>query len=351
MPPIASQPVEASLTTNALFLTLTLHDGEEALQTFRDFCADLPSLLRAVGFRNAQAELSCVLGVGAALWDRLGMGSRPKCLHPFVEIRGARHAPATPGDILLHIRAARPDFCFEMARQILLRLEPVATLEDETQGFKFFDNRDLLGFVDGTENPNGADRARAVLIGAEDAPFRGSSYVIVQKYMHDLHAWEAMTVEAQERVIGRRKLSDIEFPDAEKASYAHNVLTNITDDAGEQLQILRDNMPFGSPTKGGSGTYFIGYACEPGRIETMLRNMFVGDPPGNHDRILDVSTAVTGGLFFVPHQGIIELIGKGQQVAPSRNDAAPPPSTHLLQSNAPTTSPPRATNQNDRKLL
>lgn len=232
--------------------------------------------------------------------------------------------PPRPATSCCISRAARPDFCFELARQILLRLEPVATLEDETQGFKFFDNRDLLGFVDGTENPNGADRARAVLVGAEDAPFRGSSYVIVQKYLHDLHAWEVMTVEAQERVIGRRKLSDIEFPDAQKASYAHNVLTNITDAAGEQLQILRDNMPFGRPAKGESGTYFIGYACEPGRIETMLRNMFVGDPPGNYDRILDVSTALTGGLFFVPHQGVLDLIGKGRQIAPCGTDAPPP---------------------------
>lgn len=139
-----------------------------------------------------------------------------------------------------------------------------------------------------------------MLIGPEDAAFAGGSYVIVQKYLHDLARWEAMTVEAQERVIGRRKLSDIEFPEAEKASFAHNVLTNINDDRGNQLQILRDNMPFGSPARGEFGTYFIGYAREPGRIETMLENMFVGLPPGNYDRLLDVSTAVTGGLFFVP---------------------------------------------------
>lgn len=309
--PTISQPVEGGLTRAAIFITLTLNNDDAALQTFRDFCADLPSLIRAVGFRSAEAELTCILGIGADLWDRLEPGARPQGLHVFEEIAGVHLAPSTPGDILLHIRATRPDYCFEMATQIMRRLGPAATVEDETQGFKFFDNRDLLGFVDGTENPNGVERTAAVLIGPEDAAFAGGSYVIVQKYMHDLDKWQAMTTESQERVIGRHKLSDIEYPDAEKASFAHNVLTSINDDQGNQLQILRDNMPFGSPAKGEFGTYFIGYACEPGRIETMLRNMFVGLPQGNYDRILDVSTPVTGGLFFIPTANILDVIGAG----------------------------------------
>ncbi|WP_323717751.1 Dyp-type peroxidase [Paracoccus aminovorans] len=316
MPPIANQPIEGALTRNAIFLTLSLHQDDAALSVFRDFCADLPSLVRAVGFRSAEAGLSCVLGLGSGLWDRLGMGLAPAGLHPFREVAGVHRAPATPGDILFHIRAERPDYCFELASQIMRRLGPVATVEDETQGFKFFDNRDLLGFVDGTENPQGTDRTAAVAIGDEDPAFAGGSYVIVQKYLHDLAKWEAMPVESQERVIGRHKLSDIEFPDADKASFAHNVLTNINDAQGNQLQILRDNMPFGSPAHGEFGTYFIGYAREPGRIETMLENMFVGLPPGNYDRILDVSTAVTGGLFFVPAAGLLDRIGAGQALAP-----------------------------------
>ncbi|MDP0927702.1 Dyp-type peroxidase [Paracoccus onubensis] len=312
MTPIASQPTEGSLTSNAIFLTLTLNREDAALDRFRDFCADLPSLIRAVGFRSPAAGLSCVIGIGSALWDRLSMGARPQGLHPFREIAGTHHAPSTPADILFHIRAERPDFCFELASQIMLRLGPVSTVEDETQGFKFFDNRDLLGFVDGTENPNGADRTAAVIIGPEEPVFAGGSYVITQKYLHDMAKWTAMTVEAQERVIGRHKLSDIEFPDAEKASYAHNVLTNINDAEGNQLQILRDNMPFGSPARGEFGTYFIGYAREPGRIETMLNNMFIGLPPGNYDRILDVSEAVTGALFFVPSENVLDAIGAGR---------------------------------------
>jgi putative iron-dependent peroxidase len=129
--------------------------------------------------------------------------------------------------------------------------------------------------------------------------------VVVQKYLHDLAAWNALPVEQQERIIGRRKLSDIEIPDDAKAPYAHNVLTTIEEN-GEQLEIVRDNMPFGEVGKGEFGTYFIGYARSPDRIEKMLVNMFVGQPPGNYDRLLDFSKAVSGSLFFVPAASFLE---------------------------------------------
>lgn len=321
MPPTESQPVEGALSRSAIFVTLGLPEGGEGVATTRGLCADLPSLVKAVGFRSAEAGLSCVLGIGAALWERLAPGAMPRGLHPFREITGVHHAPSTGGDLLLHVRAARPDYCFELVSQIMRRLGPAVEVLDETQGFKFFDNRDLLGFVDGTENPVGAGLTEAVVIGGEDPAFAGGSYVIVQKYLHDIARWEAMPVEAQERVIGRHKLSDIEFADADKASYAHNVLTNIEDADGNQLEILRDNMPFGSAAHGEFGTYFIGYARDPGRIETMLTNMFVGDPPGNYDRILDVSTAVTGSLFFVPPADMLDTLATGGPLSATSPDA------------------------------
>lgn len=324
----ASQPATGALTSNAVFITLTVAEGEASLAAVRGFCGDLGSLVKAVGFRNPAAGLSCVMGIGDALWRRLGPGGAPRGLHPFREVAGVHHAPATPGDILFHIRASRPDLCFELATHVMDRLRAVTTVEDETQGFKFFDNRDLLGFVDGTENPVGAALVEAVVIGDEDPAFAGGAYVIVQKYLHDMAAWEALPVEQQERVIGRKKLSDIEFPDAEKASYAHNLLTNIEDADGRQLEILRDNMPFGSPARGEVGTYFIGYAREPGRIETMLDNMFIGNPPGNYDRLLDVSRAVTGGLFFVPTEEMLDRIAAGEapaEPAPAMADPRPAP--------------------------
>lgn len=325
MPIAAPQAVESPLTRAAIFIVLTVKPGDAALETVREVCGGMASLIRAVGFRNPDAQLSCVMGIGSALWDRLGQPTRPKGLHPFKPIHGVYDAPSTPGDILLHIRAQRVDFCFEMAMQVIEQLGDAVELQDETPGFKYFDNRDLLGFVDGTENPAGQDLDAAVVIGDEDPDFAGGAYVITQKYMHDMAKWNALSVETQERIIGRHKLSDIEFPDDKKAPFAHNVLTNINDAEGNQLQILRDNMPFGSPSRGEFGTYFIGYACEPARIERMLDNMFIGDPPGTYDRLLDVSTAVTGSLFFVPSTALLEALGDAPDASDgdSTDDTSP----------------------------
>jgi putative iron-dependent peroxidase len=248
-----------------------------------------------------------VAGIGAQLWDRLFGAPRPAGLHPFEPLVGPVHtAVATPGDLLFHLRARHFDLCFELAGQIMNRLAGAADVVDEVHGFRFFDQRDLLGFVDGTENPEGEDATAAVTIGDEDPAFAGGSYVIVQKYLHDLDAWNALTVEQQELVIGRRKLDDIELSDETQPANSHVALTTIVDPDGTERQIVRDNMPFGTVGSREFGTYFIGYAADPDVIERMLRNMFIGDPPGNTDRVLDFSTAVTGGLFFVPTRDLLE---------------------------------------------
>jgi len=300
-----SQPVLTPLTEAAIFLIVTVRDGAE--DDVRDLLADASGLARAVGFREPAGELRCVVGIGSLLWDRLFSGPRPAHLHPFREIAGARHtAVATRGDLLFHLRARRMDLCFELARQFMARLDGRVDLADETHGFKYFDERDLLGFVDGTENPTGPAAYAAATIGAEDPDFTGGSYVIVQKYLHDLGAWGAISVEEQERVIGRTKLDDIEMSDAVKPANSHVALNTIVDADGKERQIVRDNMPFGSVGSGEFGTYFIGYAGDPGVTEQMLENMFIGSPPGNTDRILDFSTAVTGSLFFIPSADMLD---------------------------------------------
>ncbi|QNK03160.1 Dyp-type peroxidase [Dyella telluris] len=314
MSSIVSQPVAEKLTQSAIFLVVTLAPEPRVDQAVRGLCGDLSSLLRGIGFRHPSRKLSCTMGFGSDAWDRLFGEPRPAELHPFKEIRGEHHAVSTPGDLLFHIRATHMDLCFEMASQIMLRLGDGVTSADEVHGFKYFDERDLLGFVDGTENPSGQAALDATLIGDEDAAFAGGSYVIVQKYLHDLTAWNKLPVEQQERIIGRQKLSDIEQDDSAKASYAHNVLTNIEEN-GQQLQILRDNMPFGDVSKGEFGTYFIGYACSPTRIEKMLNNMFVGNPPGNYDRLLDFSKAVTGSLFFIPTASFLDDVSEDEAPA------------------------------------
>ncbi|MDJ1637973.1 Dyp-type peroxidase [Agrobacterium rhizogenes] len=314
-PTAISQPVVAKLTRAAIFLVVTVNSGSQHDATVRALCGDLSGLLRAVGFRDLEGRLSCVMGFGSDAWDRLFGMPRPKDLHPFREIRGQHHAVSTPGDILFHIRSTRMDLCFELAAQIMSRLSGAVSVMDEVHGFNYFDDRDLIGFVDGTENPVGQDAVKATIIGEEDLLFAGGSYVVVQKYLHDLTGWNEVPVAEQEKIVGRMKLSDIELDDAVKPSYAHNALTTIIED-GEQLEIVRDNMPFGEVGKGEFGTYFIGYARSPRRIEQMLENMFIGRPPGNYDRLLDFSRAVTGTLFFVPTATFLDDVVAGA-AAPS----------------------------------
>ena len=303
---VEPQAVVASLTKAAIFLVAVIYPDADSEDAARQLCADVAGLVKAVGFRDLNGRLTCVTGIGAAAWDRLTGRPRPAGLHPFRELRaGSRHAVSTPGDLLFHIRATRTDLCFELATLITDRLDGVAKVVDEVHGFSYFDERDLLGFVDGTENPTGPAAERATIIGNEEPAYAGGSYVIVQKYVHDLRRWNALPVEEQEKVIGRTKLSDVELDDSVKPASAHNALTTIVVD-GEEVDIVRDNMPFGHVGTGEYGTYFIGYARSPATTEQMLENMFIGSPPGNYDRILDFSTAVTGSLFFVPSQPMLD---------------------------------------------
>lgn len=326
-PPPTPQPVLqavlAPLTNAAVFLVLTVDEGGE--DQVRDLVADISGLVRAVGFRAPQDALTCVTGIGSDAWDRLFTGPRPAELHPLEERVGRTHrAPSTPGDLLFHIRAQRMDLCFELATHLVNRLAGAATVQDEVHGFRYFDDRDLLGFVDGTENPTGSPAHRAAFVGkpAADPDFEGGSYVIVQKYLHDMEAWNALPVEAQERAVGRAKLSDIEMPEDVKPPDSHIALTDIDDEDGNKLEIVRLNMPFGTLGRGEFGTYFIGYCATPSVTERMLDNMFLGDPPGLHDRLLDFSTAVTGSLYFVPTQDFLD---------------DPPPGPGQLSASAPAT--------------
>ncbi len=295
----------APLTAAAIFLVLTIQPGGEA--AVRDLLGGWAGLQRAVGFRAPAPPMACVAGIGSGAWDRLFSGPRPAELHPFRELTGTVHsAVSTPGDLLFHVRHERMDLCFEFVTQAMSQLAGAVTVVDEVHGFRYFDERDLLGFVDGTENPVGAAAGTAALVGEGDPGFAGGSYLIVQKYLHDMAAWNALTTEDQEKAIGRYKLSDIEMPDGVKPANSHVALNTIEDPDGTQRQILRANMPFGEVGRGEFGTYYAGYAATPSVTEQMLVNMFTGNPPGNYDRILDFSTAVTGCLFFAPSADFLD---------------------------------------------
>lgn len=312
--PIDAQSIDAPLSRAAVFLVVAATSEQAALVKVCSVLEGLDDLLKTVGFRDLSARLSCIVGIGRDLWDHLHLAKRPRELKRFEAVKGPVHtAPSTPGDLLFHIRSERPDLCFEFERLLLDSLGASVTVVDEVSGFRYFDERDLLGFVDGTANPTGVDLPVAALVGGEDADFVGGSYVVVQKYLHDLSRWEQVPTSLQEQIIGRTKIDNIEIDDDDAPRKSHKSLATIVDADGNEHDILRDNMPFGRPGQREFGTYFIGYSRYLWVIEKMLQRMFTGDPPGAYDRILDFSTPHTGATFFAPSRVALQTLVQAAQ--------------------------------------
>ncbi len=302
------QDVTAPLTAAAAFLVLRVADGAE--DRVRAVLGDTAGLVKTVRIGADGAAFHCTVGIGHRVWDRVVGGPTPRELAPFREIAGAAHtAVATEGDLLYHLRADTRDLVVRFEMLLLEAFGDAVTVVDETAGFRYRHGRDLLDFADGTANPDGAALPAATLVGDEDPAHAGGSYVVVQRYLHDLAAWRGQGVATQEQIVGRTKFDGVELPDAEQGQKSHKTLCTITDDEGVEHDILRDNMPFASPGSGEYGTYFIGYSRRLWVVETMLRRMFVGDPPPLHDRILDYSTPTTGCTFFVPARPVLDGLG------------------------------------------
>lgn len=303
------QDVTARPGENAIFIVYSLKHSADTFEKVKDVCANFSAMIRSMRNRFPDMQFSCTIGFGADAWSQLfPKKAKPKELSTFKEIKGDKYtAVSTPGDILLHIRARQMGLCFEFASIIDEKLKGVVESVDETHGFRYMDGKAIIGFVDGTESPAVDENPYYfAAIGNEDPDFAGGSYVFVQKYIHDMVAWNALPVEAQEKVIGRHKFNDVELSDEEKPENAHNAVTNIGDD----LKIVRANMPFANTSKGEYGTYFIGYASTFSTTRKMLENMFIGSPVGNTDRLLDFSTPVTGTLFFAPSYDLLYELGE-----------------------------------------
>jgi len=299
-----SQNVTDYTNNNTIFMVWNFMDGLEVRDTFNRLCKLIINLNNSANVRFPVSRASCVMGIGHDAWLRLGLPVPiPKELVDFVPIAGEKHtAVSSKGDLHFHIRADNTSICYDMAYAISDILDPVAVSVEEIHGFRYWDSRSILGFVDGTENPHGQDRELFSMIRDEDLVYKGGSYLFVQKYIHDLTAWKGLSTEQQEKVIGRYKSNDIEMADDVKPSNSHIALANIGDD----LKIVRDNMPFGNMSTNEMGTYFIAYASTFTTVQKMLSNMFIGVPEGNYDRILDFSTAKTGSLYFVPTLNMID---------------------------------------------
>lgn len=290
--------------SNAIFLVWNFKSNVEVKDAFERICALVINLNNSGDIRFPDSGTSCVMGIGHNAWRLLGLPAPlPKELENFVPIAGRKHtAIASKGDLHFHIRGNSPGICYDMASAIADVLRPVADSIEEIHGFKYWDGRSILGFVDGTENPKGKQRAYFGLIGDEDPAYKGGSYLFVQKYIHDLNAFKSLPIHEQENVFGRSKSTDIEMPDDVKPSNSHSALANVGDD----FKIIRDNMPFGNMSTNEMGTYFIAYASTFSTVKKMLSNMFIGSPEGNYDRLLDFSTPKTGSLFFVPSMTFLD---------------------------------------------
>lgn len=302
------QGIIAPNNVAATFLIVTVKDVDKA----KDVVASIPDLTKNVGVRDLNANLNVTVGIGSNVWDEITGLPRPNELHPFKEIKGRVHtAPSTPGDLLFHVRAGRRDIVFELERILMDQFGDSVELADEVSGFRYFDGRNLLGFIDGTANPVGASLPESCLVTKDECPNAvGGSYLVIQKYIHDLGGWGKLKTEDQQNVIGRTKMDNLELPDQpEDAQKSHKQLSTIVDAQGVEHDILRDNMPFGQPGRGEYGTFFIGYSRRLWVTEKMLENMFIGVPEGKHDRMLDFSKAVTGNVYFVPSAEMLLSLG------------------------------------------
>jgi porphyrinogen peroxidase len=295
---IKSQNVLDYHGNNAIFMVWNFKRNLEFKDTFKRICKLVINLNNSTNVRFPDSGASCVMGIGYNAWLDLHLPVPiPKELENFVPIVGEKHtAVGSKGDLHFHIRGNDNSACYDMAHVVSDVLEPVAIGIEEIHSFRYWDGRSILGFVDGTENPQGQERAFFGLVGDDDPVYKGGSYLFVQKYIHDLSAFEELSVEEQEKVFGRYKSNDIEMPDNIKPSNSHIALANV----GDESKIIRDNMPFGNISTNEMGTYFIAYASTFSTVKKMLNNMFIGSPKGNYDRLLDFSTPKTGTLFFVP---------------------------------------------------
>ena len=294
---------------NTIFTVWNFKENTVIQDAFQRVCALVINLNHSAAIRYPDNGASCVIGIGPVAWKMLGLPEQqPKELNDFSPISGDKYtAVATRGDLHFHLRALNSSICYDMAAEIAKILAPVADCVEEVHGFRYWDGRSILGFVDGTENPEGHERAFFGLIGDADPAYKGGSYLFVQKYIHDLAAFKALPVEEQEKVFGRYKESDVEMPDNVKPANAHSAVANVGDD----LKIIRDNMPFGNMSTNEMGTYFIAYASTFDTVNKMLTSMFIGNPRGNYDRLLDFSTAKTGSLFFVPTLDMLDAMSSG----------------------------------------
>ena len=286
-----------------LFLTFSLNNAGALAPVLRR-CRDIPGLTSDTGARDPRANLTSVVGFGWDLWQRLADVTSPSGFRNFTPIgTEPLQAPATGGDIFIHIHSGRHDLNFLLAREILQPIRQEIDVLDETHGFRYLDSRDLTGFIDGTENPQGAERAEAALIDNGDSAFTGGSFILAQRYVHDLEKWGRLAETEQEKVIGRTKPDSVELEDSEKPPTAH-ISRVVIEEQGEELEILRHSMPYGTVSRE-AGLFFLAYSKDISIFDKMLARMFGVSGDGLHDHLMDYTRPVSGAYFYAPPADIL----------------------------------------------
>lgn len=268
-------------------------------------------IIRDITGMDRNAGFTGTMGFGAKLWDRLSPGKRPTRLRPFKAVkRGKRVAPATGGDLWIHIASDRHDLNMELSMRLGAIFAPEIIFAEMIHGYRYLDSRDLTGFIDGTENPKGDERAQAALIGKEDPEFEGGSFVAAQRYVHNLERWRTIDVSEQERVIGRTKADSRELSDSRKPPTAH-IARVVIEENGKELEILRHSYPYGTLRE--RGLFFVAYTKDLDIFDRMLARMMGASGDGLHDRLMDFTRPVTGGAFFVPSWETLTGLWKGSR--------------------------------------
>ncbi|CAM2790333.1 Dyp-type peroxidase [Weissella confusa] len=307
--PTKAQDVWKDVGKNVSFVVLKLKRENLAAdqEAIAEFADRSQAIERSMMIRAADANLKVSIGFSRTAWDYLFPNAAvPKQLETYTTLTGPEYSmPASEGDIFLHVRAGDEAVVYEVVRQFMVFLEPIATVLDETKGFRYFEGRAIIGFIDGTEAPAEFEAADYALVGEEDPEYINGSYAFAQKWLHDMDFWGKMKTEEQEKAVGRHKFDDLELEDDEKFHNAHNVAAKIEVD-GEEQKIVRMNVPFSDPATGKTGTYFIGYSRYWSVTKAMLQQMV-----DMSDFLLTFSTIQSGQLFFIPSRDTLGEIADG----------------------------------------
>ncbi len=301
----AQSVILPSPSDHARFISLRLKDLSVA--ELKEQIALLHSTRDRLITQHPAAQIKAAVAFGPEIWPQL-YKEMPPGFKQLAPQQGTFQMPVVPADVFIHIASARADICFALSQAFFEGIKDKVEVLDERVCFRYFDGRDITGFIDGTENPQfNDDRAEVALLPEDSSVFADGSFIFAQRYAHDLEKWKRLKVDTQEQIMGRTKLESIELDDEVKPENAHIARTVVEDENGEEMEILRHSLPYGDG-KGDQGLFFIAYTKDLNIIDLMLNRMFGSSGDGIHDRLLHFVTPLDGAYYFAPSAELLEII-------------------------------------------